>query len=321
MRVKQREQVLMTVKSAALLNQLALTFRVRRNNVHDYLLEKEPEEAPFTPGNESEYTEPWLDFSPEKTTIFYHRSYRKVESRSMPYIALSVLLLVVLVEAFILYYFPELTRILSQAAATVLGTCVPAELVQITRKQYLFDYVYVVSIPGRYPSITLSVITAIISLTVIYLSVSVKRAIDPKLVWLIFISFILLFSAIFFIFFPEHFPYDLAFFSEMYIKTEVGIWMTIPFILTFALLPFPFRLVEKFGVILLTLAYSIVFACVRYIVFLYLLRSTTYLFMALMFFMLGPFLDFIYIVGSYSLCLSESGKRIGKDKGQWNWLY
>lgn len=311
----------MTVKSAALLNQLALTFRARRSNIHDYLLEKDPDEAPFTADNGSEYKEPWLDFSPEKTHIFYHRSYRKVESRSIPYIALSVLLLVVMVELFILLYFPQLTRFISQAAATVLGTCVPPELVQISPKPYLYGNVYVVTIPGRYPSMTLSVIVAIVSLAVIYMAVSVKRAIDPKLVWLIFIFFIMLFSAIFFIFFPEYFPYDLEIFSEMYIKTEVGLWMIIPFILTFALLPFPFRLFEKFGVILLTLFYSIVFACVRYIVFLYLLRSTTYLFMALMFFMLGPFLDFIYIVGSYSLCISESGKRTGKDKARWNWLY
>jgi len=311
----------MTVRSAAILNQLASTFRVRRSNIHDYLVKSDVDEVPFTADNGSEYKEPWLDFSPEKTQIYYHRSYRKIEPRSMPYIAISVLLLVVVMEIFILYYFPQLTRMLSQAAATVLGTCVPADLVQISPKPYLFDNVYIVTIPGRYPSATLSIITAIISLTVIYLAVSVKKAIDPKLVWLIFIFFITLFSAAFFIFFPEYFPYDMEVFSEMYIKTEVGIWMIIPFILTFALLPFPMLLYEKLGVILATLFYSIVFACVRYIVFLYLLRSTTYLFMALMFFMLGPFLDFIYIVGSYSLCLSESGKRTGKDMGKWNWLY
>jgi hypothetical protein len=260
-------------------------------------------------------------YTREKGKIYYHRSYRKLAQRSMSYVILSLLVLVVLVDFLVVFFYPEITNGISEIARSALSTAVPGELIEVVPRNYIYDNVFVVTMPGRYPTLKLSIIVAIVSLTFFFLAFYLKRVVDPKLVWLIFISFINFVSAVFFIFFAGYFPYDLEIFSEMYIKTEVGIWVIIPFIMTIALLPFPIRLFKKLLVILLTLGYSIVFACVRYIVFLYLLRSTTYLFMALMFFMLGPFLDFLYIVGSYSLLLSSAGKQTQKKMELWNWLY
>jgi hypothetical protein len=257
----------------------------------------------------------------DKNRIFYHRSYRKLEQHSLLRVALMFLVLVFLVDFFVIFFYPEITMGISKITANFLATTMPGKLIEIVPKNYVYDNVYVVTLPGRYPTIKLSIIVTIVSLTFFFVAIYLKRVIEPKLVWLIFISFINLVAALFFIFFAGYFPYDMEIFSEMYIKTEVGIWIIIPFILTIALLPFPIKLLKKLMVILLTLFYSIVFACVRYIVFLYLLRNTTYLFMALMFFLLGPFLDFIYIVGSYSLCLSSVGKQTQKKMELWNWLY
>lgn len=260
-------------------------------------------------------------YSSGKDRIYFHRSYRKLSQRSISFVVVQLLLLVVLVDFFVIFFYPELTHGISQISRSVLSTVVPPELVDVIPSHYIYDDVYIVTMPGRYPTIKLSIIVAVVSLTFFFLSFYLKRVVDPKLVWLIFISFITFVAALYFIFFAGYFPYDLEIFSEMYMKTEVGIWVIIPFILTIALLPFPIRLFKKLVAILLTLGYSIVFACARYIVFLYLLRSTTYLFMALMFFMLGPFLDFIYIVGSYSLLLSSAGKKTQKNMELWNWLY
>jgi hypothetical protein len=257
----------------------------------------------------------------DKNQIYFHRSYRKLQQQSLAYVAFSLLILVVFVDFLVMYYYSQITLGISQFTKMVLSTVIPEQLIEIVPKIYITDNVHVVALPGRYPSIKLSIIVAIISLTLFFSAIYLKRVIEPKMVWLIFITFINTASSIFFIFFAGYFPYDLEIFSEMYIKTEVGIWVIIPIVLTIALIPFPITLIKKLMVILLTLGYSIVFATVRYIVFLYLLRSTSYLFMALMFFMLGPFLDFIYIVGSYSLCLSSAGKYTRKKMELWNWLY
>ncbi|MCP5048283.1 MAG: hypothetical protein GY940_14020 [bacterium] len=261
------------------------------------------------------------DHGINKNQIYFHRSYRKLERHSLGYLAVMFLLQVGVVAFFIMYFYPEITLTIATITKSVLSSLVPEQLIDIVARPYIYDHVYIVTLPGRYPSLHLSIIVAIISLTFFFLAISFKKVIDPKLVWLIFIGFINLSAALYFIFFSGYFPYDMEIFSEMYIKTEVGIWVIIPFILTVALIPFPIRLRKKMAVILLTLSYSLVFACARYIVFLYFLRSTTYLFMALMFFMLGPFLDFIYIVASYSMCLSTSGKQTQKKLELWNWLY
>jgi len=257
----------------------------------------------------------------EKNQIYYHRSYRKLKQHSLLNIAVQVLVQIVLIDFFIFYYYPQITEAISKVTKAVLATAISQELIEIVPSLYIYDNVHVVTLPGRYPSLKLSIIVAVLSLTFFFLSISLKRVIEPKFVWLIFISFINLTASLFFIFYSGYFPYDMEVFSEMYIKTEVGIWIIIPFILTIALLPFPIKMIKKVGVIILTILYSMVFALVRYIVFLYLLRTTTYLFMALMFFMLGPFLDFIYIVGSYSLCLSTAGKQTQKKMELWNWLF
>jgi len=258
---------------------------------------------------------------PDKIKIHYHRSYRKLEQHSIAHVLFSMFILAGLVDYFILTHYSQITHIISRVARAVLSTCLSPELIQIEAKPYLMYNAYIVNLPGRYPSLLLSIIVALVSIVVIGVLYYSKKAIEPKRVWPVFIFFITLVSSLFFIFFPGFFPYDLEIFSEMYIKTEVGIWVIIPFILTIAFLPFRMKLLSKFLVIMATLFYSIVFACARYIVFLYFLRSATYLFMALMFFMFGPFLDFIYIVGSYSLCITHSAKKNQKDVELWNWLY
>ncbi len=260
-------------------------------------------------------------FAIEKKKIFYHRSYRKLHQPSLTSVIGSLLLLVVVIDFFVFFFYPETTLGICKFSKIILSSAVSEDLIEIVPKTYIYDNVYIVTMPGRYPTLKLSIIVAIVALILFYLSISLKRVIEPKIVWIIFISFLNLGSAIYFIFFAGYFPYDLEIFSEMYMKTEVGIWVIIPIILSVALLPFPIKIFKKFMVIMLTLCYSVVFACVRYIVFLYLLRYTTYLFMALMFLMLGPFLDFIYIVGSYSLCLSKAGKETQKRMERWNWLY
>ncbi len=108
----------------------------------------------------------------------------------------------------------------------------------------------------------------------------------------------------------------------MYFKTIIGIWIIIPNILALALIPLPSKLLEKFLIIGSTLIYSMFFALVRYVAFIYLLKNFSYIFMALAFFLFGPFLDFVYIVSIYSLYLNHVGKiKKRKELEIWNWSF
>ena len=162
---------------------------------------------------------------------------------------------------------------------------------------------------------------ALASLLTIFLVPLIKKIPKPIGFWIIFISLINLISSLFFLFFADKFPYSLTIFSELYIKTEIAMWLLIPALLTLALVPLPSNILAKFTVITITLAYSIIFGCVRYTVFLYVLRQFSYLFMAMLFFIFGPLMDSIYIVAIYSFYVSILAKKIKGDVKVWKWLY
>jgi hypothetical protein len=67
--------------------------------------------------------------------------------------------------------------------------------------------------------------------------------------------------------------------------------------------------------------YSIIFGSLRYIVYIFILREFSYLFMAIIFFMFGPFFDFVYIVSFYSVFVSNLAVKIQGDESKWGWLY
>jgi hypothetical protein len=69
-----------------------------------------------------------------------------------------------------------------------------------------------------------------------------------------------------------------------------------------------------------TVAYSILFATVRYAVFLYLLTRYSVIYMAAMFFALGPFIDFAYVVAIYALYLNRLAVRMKRTPEAWQWL-
>jgi hypothetical protein len=140
-------------------------------------------------------------------------------------------------------------------------------------------------------------------------------------IWISFVCLINLASCLFFLFFPNRFPYDIRIFSELYMETQVIIWFLIALIIPMALAPFPVNIFIKTGVIVLILAYSVIFGCSRYIVFLYILTKHSYIFMAPLFFVFGPLMDSIYIIGLYSLFISFFAVKMKGNMAKWRWSY
>lgn len=258
---------------------------------------------------------------PEKSPIYYHRSYRKLHHISKNYFIIAFLLLTALCDFIIILTYPKLTQIISNTAKYILSFSIPEGSIEIINKKFIYRNVYMLDLPGNYPSSLFSFVSAVISLLTMFLVPQIKRITKPVTIWIVTVSFINFVSSLFFIFLPDYFPYGVAVFSELYIKAEISIWLLIPLVMTIAIMPLPSKMQTKFAIIACTLSYSIIFGCLRYIVFLYLLGKLSYLFMALMFFIFGPLLDFIYVVGIYSYYVNIVSNQVKKDMKVWEWLF
>jgi len=256
-----------------------------------------------------------------KNIIYYHRAYRKLPSVSKYYFIFSFFLLTALFDFIIFLSYPKITKIITDIAKYVLSLSISGDTIEIITKTFLFKNVYMLDLPGKYPSFLFSLILAEISLVTMLVVPRIKRITKPTTIWIFIIFFINLVSSLFFIFFPDHFPYDMLIFSELYIKTEVSMWLLIPLVMTIALISLPSSNITKFILITFTLSYSILFGCIRYIIFLYLLQKFSYLFMSIMFFIFGPLVDFFYVIGIYSFYVNIVGKQAKKDWEIWKWSF
>jgi hypothetical protein len=127
---------------------------------------------------------------------------------------------------------------------------------------------------------------------------------------------------VFFFFGTSLFPYSATVYSELYVKQQVGIWLCFLLIsgLVTALLGTGnvfLRIVTLVGI----MAYSFVFGFVRYFVFMYIVSNVSVLYMAALFFALGPFFDFMYLVFIYGMYVEKIIDVYDSDKGRdvWQW--
>jgi len=256
----------------------------------------------------------------KKPQIYLHRAYRKVVGNKWHWF-LYVLIGLIIPDILLYIYFPKITALLSGFSAEILAESISSEFIEIVRKSFIYRDVSYLAIPGRFPTFNMSLITIIVSAVLGILILWNKNKVKPPAIWLTLVLFTHLISGLYFILWPDFFPYSSDIFSELYIKTEVAMWFVIPVVLTFALIYLPTNLIGKTAFIFFVLIYDVIFACFRYIVFLYLLNKMSFLFMAGMYFLFGPLIDFFCIVGFYSLYINWISKSSDRDIRKWNWLY
>jgi len=220
----------------------------------------------------------------------------------------------------ILISFPFLSRSASQYLLRLNPPLDLNSLPSLVESPFLFGNIYTPELLGRYPTPLLSYAMFIFSLLTIVI-IHKTRVPKPISVWISFVCLVNIVSALFFIFLPDLFPYTIQTFGEIFIKTEVAIWVFIPVIMSFSLLPLPSSVISKFFTVVFTLLYATVFGLVRYVLFVSVLAQFSYIFMAVLFFCFGPFIDFIPVVGVYSLYVSFVSRRINRDLRVWNWSY
>jgi len=259
---------------------------------------------------------------PDKDLIYFHRAYRKLPVGYLPYRFLEVLFLFFLFAIPLFFFFPYLTQFTSYVAKQILSFVIPPETIEIQSRPYLFRSIYyIVSYQGNFPDKPLLLITTIATLIIGIVAVRLKSIPKSIGIWLSFICAINFVSCVFFWLVPDLFPYDIEIFSDLYMITEVSMWFMIPFILPLALIPLPVGLFKKFIVVCTILVYALIFGCIRYVIFFYILSKFSYLFMAILFFAFGPLLDFLCIVGLYGLFVSRFAQNIKGDLSVWHWSY
>lgn len=209
---------------------------------------------------------------------------------------------------------------MSATALAVLSPYFTAGAIDLTQKTFLWNNVWLVDIPGTYPSIFTAPANFFLSLGLILFLLFVKRKKNIA-IYFIFPMGINLISALFFIFSPANFPYTAADFAELYIKSQISMWLFIPVILGMAFLPLPASIVPKLALISITLLYSSVFGTLRYIIFLFIISKLSVMHMALLFFSFGPLIDFVYIVGIYCFYISRLSGKLKGNKTVWRWSY
>lgn len=257
----------------------------------------------------------------KKAIIYYHRAYRKLPSSGLLYHLVEVIFLFVFFATVIFYLFPLITEWTSILAKYILSFVMPPNTLVIMKKDFLSRHFYIISRIGKFPEMYFLLFNIVITVIIAFLFSWARKIPKSISIWIIYICLLNLFSSFFFLYAPHMFPYDIETFSELYMKTQVTIWFFISLVIPLALTPFPTNIFFKSGIISLILLYSILFGCLRYIVFFYILTRYSYVFMPVLFFAVGPLMDFIYIIGLYSFFISRISLKMKGNLSQWQWSY
>lgn len=257
-----------------------------------------------------------------KDKIFYSRQYRHLEFDKGKTI---IYLLLVFIPAFIilLLNISNISRVMSYLGVKVLGRYFPGIPMQIVNSKIGFlGPVEYVDLPTIYPEISFTFINLIVTIgLLLFINIGRKRGKIAS----IFLTISLvthLVNCIYFIFASNYFPYSTFQYSDLYMKQQIGIWVVFIILTGFLTASMGSKgLIYKIIAFLGTMTYSLVFGIIRYILFLYILQRFSVLYMSLMFFIFGPFFDFLYLVGIYSVFTNKMISLYESENGrdEWRW--
>ena len=258
----------------------------------------------------------------KKKTIYYARTYRHLQYSPWKNTLFFCLLLVPSLVIFILN-MQNITSFVSVLAANIIGEIFPGIPLYVSNSDFSFlGVIEFLDLPTVYPNLSFVFLNFIVSLALILFLMTGKRLGKPVSIYLLMGLCIHLINCIYFIFSPTYFPYSAFDYSTLYMKQQVGIWITF-IILTAMFVSFMGRLgiITKIFTFIGIMSYSFVFGAVRYIVFLYLIEKFSILYMAPMFFVLGPFFDFLYMVSIYGFFIDKMVKLYDSNEGrkEWQW--
>lgn len=264
--------------------------------------------------------------SNQKTQIFFSRTYRYFEVNKKEQLIYVLALIVPSVVLFLLFY-SEISRVLAIWVSNALAAGMPEESVGVLYTNFLpiFGGVYHVEIPNSVPSnneIWINLAVTMFLLVVTALLNKRKKRRTPLSIYFIIVLLIHLIACIYFLFAKDFFPYTATQYSELYIKQQVVIWLSFILLSGFVLGVIGYGEVrDKILFFLGVMLYSFVFGAARYLAFSYIISSTSSIYMATMFFSLGPLYDFLYFVFFYAVYINRKIKYFdyGEGRSRWQW--
>lgn len=260
----------------------------------------------------------------KKNVIFYARTYRRLNPNVIRQVLFIVFLVLPVLILYLLFY-PLITKIVSEWTSSILADALGrSEDYLIGAHDYIpfFGHVSYVSISTGLPTVDTVLTTAFTCLILIIFFTTGKRRGIPISIFCLFGVTIQLISCLFFFIDASIFPYGETDYSVLYMLQQTGIWLFFIIIAGFVVGLIShggilLKLITFFGILL----YSFVFGSVRYVVYLYLIARFSTLYMATLFFALGPFFDFLYLVFFYSLFVNRLNTKLNRrDRIEaWRW--
>lgn len=260
-----------------------------------------------------------------KKVILPARTYRRLRSDAKRQI---IFILVFILPVLILYilFYPRFTNLIAMWASRTLAEACDSTAPFLLGSHEFLPFIgpfYYVSIHGSQPSVTLVLGTALVCILLAAFLTTGRRKGHALSIYCMFALLIQLCSCLYFFIGPRFFPYDGADYSVLYMLQQVSTWLFFIVIagLVVGLISYGnllIKLLVFFGI----LVYSFVFGCVRYVVYLYIVHQYSMLYMPVLFFALGPFFDFLYLVYLYSRFVQYMNRYLGKrDRTEkvWQW--
>ena len=256
-----------------------------------------------------------------KKKIFYVREYRHFTPNGKETV-LFLLTCVVPIVLIMLLVFPYIShwictwvgRLLSQTPNTEIGTEVHDLFPNFLPIESL-------TLAGHNPSRTQVLIAMVVSLVLLIISWQVDANLRSVFIYLSMALYLLLASCLFFLFWPERFPYTLDQFSSLYMLQQASLCVILPALLGIALSLIPAGFCLKYFAVILCSLLDILVCTLRYFFYLYVLHRFSYLYMASLYFSLGVLFDFIRMVLIFSFVAKRVSETMQKPdwRGKWDW--
>jgi hypothetical protein len=246
-----------------------------------------------------------------------HRSYRRVRSVDRKGLV-ATLAVIAILETVIVSQISWLERLFTNIAfhltPPVDGTLRIASDTYLGARVTWIDF----SLPPmEYTAVWLWFVGALVAARVLFVT---KRISPPIRLLGSFFAAMVSASALYMLFFG-HLGYESEAFSLLYMRTSAIVWLLVPIVVGALSATVPFSSLERFGLALFCWCSVFILSAVRYAMFVWVLKTFGSLFMPTLYLLLGPVLDFIYLMSIFSLFLTPLGRRLDSGRAEvWAWL-
>ena len=258
---------------------------------------------------------------PEKARIYYNREYRYF--RSTPFITILYNIFTIIPMWLIVYFgYSAWSKWLSGIEVDIIQGIFRVEAAMKGRhSQFVYGRVYYFDMKGNDPNFTICFFVLIACLFAMSVLLQKFTKYKPLMIYIVMILGITSASSIFYIIVPDRYPYELSGYANMYMSQEGVFVYMLAIIVALSISLLPGVHTNDFLTFYIIMAYAVVYGSVRYLVFTTLLYMVTNMFMATFYFMLGIFIDLLYVVAIYAIYVKHISELYSENEEQLKWKW